>query len=164
MTNNGHFDGQGRPLMIDVSAKPLSKRCAIASGKLTCNQHAYQQIIDASAKKGDVIQVAELAGIMGAKQTSALIPLCHNLALKSVSVRISHQPVDGGGCLTVLAEALTIGDTGVEMEALTAVSIACLTLYDMLKAYDKAMRIDAIILDSKIGGKSGNYKRAEDSA
>ncbi|MCH9852754.1 MAG: cyclic pyranopterin monophosphate synthase MoaC [Alphaproteobacteria bacterium] len=162
--SKGHFDNEGRAIMVDVSAKSANKRIAVASGKLFCNQEAFNHAQQGTAKKGNVVQVAEIAAIMGAKQTSALIPLCHNLPLQSVKIRIDcHETAqDGmikGGMIKVVGEAITHAETGVEMEALTAVSIACLTLYDMLKAYDKAMQITDIQLEQKSGGKSGDYQR-----
>ncbi len=158
--SKGHFDNEGRAIMVDVSAKSANKRIAVASGKLFCNQEAFNHAQQGTAKKGNVVQVAEIAAIMGAKQTSALIPLCHNLPLQSVKIRIEcGAETSDGGALYISGEASTKGETGVEMEALTAVSIACLTLYDMLKAYDKNMRIDNVQLESKTGGKSGDYQR-----
>ncbi len=157
--NKGHFDAEGRAIMVDVSDKKITNRNAIASGTLYCNDEAFQHAKQGTAKKGNVIQIAEIAGIMGAKQTSALIPLCHNLPLQSVKIRIDCEAMPTGGALYVKGEARTNAETGVEMEALSAVSIACLTLYDMLKAYDKSMRITDIQLEEKTGGKSGDYKR-----
>ena len=160
MTNNkGHFDNEGRAIMVDVSAKSANKRIAVASGKLFCNQEAFKHAQQGTAKKGNVVQVAEIAAIMGAKQTSALIPLCHNLPLQSVKIRIDCHADKKGGMIKVVGEAITHAETGVEMEALTAVTIACLTLYDMLKAYDKSMQITDIQLEQKSGGKSGDYQR-----
>lgn len=153
-----HFDAQGRAAMVDVGAKAVTQRRAVASGCVRMEAATLALVTQAAAKKGDVISVAELAGIMGAKQTAALIPLCHPLPLSKVSVRITADADLPG--LRVVAETKTTGQTGVEMEALTAVSTACLTIYDMLKAVDRAMVIEAVQLDAKSGGKSGDWSRA----
>lgn len=150
-----HLDGEGRARMVDVSEKPLSARTAIASGRVRMTPEARAAALAGDVKKGDVRAVAEIAGVMAAKRTSELIPLCHPLALTKIAVTVA--PDDGG--LRVIAEARTVGPTGVEMEALTAVSVACLTIYDMLKALDRTMTIDAIALDSKSGGASGDFAR-----
>lgn len=151
-----HFDADGRAHMVDVSAKPETARAATARGRVRMDAAT----LDAAGKaaKGDVIAVAELAGIMAAKQTGTLIPLCHPIWLDSVSVRILPDPALPG--LTVTAEARCTGRTGVEMEAMTAVSVACLTIYDMLKAIDRGMTIETIELMAKSGGKSGDWQRS----
>ncbi|MBA3666713.1 MAG: cyclic pyranopterin monophosphate synthase MoaC [Sphingomonas sp.] len=153
MSGLTHFDGDGRARMVDVSGKVASERVAIARGFVAVPEKVLARI-EASGK-GEPIAVAELAGIMGAKRTGELIPLCHPLGLDAVSVSIS--PGDGG--LTVEAEVRTTGRTGVEMEAMTAVSIACLTLYDMLKAAARGITIERIELVEKRGGKSGTWRR-----
>lgn len=154
-----HFDESGRPHMVDVSAKPETERMAAARGRVRMEQATFDLARTGRAAKGDVARIAELAGIMAAKRTGDLIPLCHPLPLTSVAVTVSPDPALPG--FEVVAEARTIGRTGVEMEALTAVSVACLTLYDMLKAADRAMRIEAIELMEKAGGKSGPWRRPE---
>ncbi len=150
-----HFDEDGRAAMVDVGDKAVTQRRAVAVGSVTMRPETLAMVTDKSAKKGDVISVAELAGIMGAKQTAALIPLCHPLPLSKVSVKITLA--ENG--LDVWAETKTTGQTGVEMEALTAVSVACLTIYDMLKAVDREMVIGEIKLTAKSGGKSGDWTR-----
>ena len=141
--------------MVDVSAKPVTARRAVAEAWVGMSQETLSLVIDGGGSKGDVLGVAELAGVMGAKRTSELIPLCHPLALSKVEVSVT--PHDAG--LAVEARVRTTGPTGVEMEALTAVSVACLTIYDMLKAADKGMVIDAVRLEEKTGGRSGEWKR-----
>ena len=153
-----HLDAQGRARMVDVSDKPSTAREAVATGRVRMAPATLALALSGQAKKGDVITTAELAGVMAAKRTSDLIPLCHPLALSSVKVAI-EAAADGDG-LVVTARVKTTGPTGVEMEALTAVSVAALTLYDMLKAADKAMVIDAVRLETKTGGASGDYRRA----
>ena len=153
-----HFDGEGRADMVDVGDKNVTARRAVASGKVTMRAETLALVTDKTAKKGDVITIAELSGIMGAKRTADLIPLCHPLPLSKVTVKISvDQNLPG---LSVLAETKTTGQTGVEMEALTAVSVTCLTIYDMLKAVDRDMVIGAVMLLEKSGGKSGDWVRA----
>ena len=152
-----HFDAEGRARMVDVSAKPETVRTASAQGRVRMEAATLAQVTDGGAAKGDVIAVAELAGIMAAKQTGTLIPLCHPIGLDSVAVRIAPDLALPG--LTVTAEARTTGRTGVEMEAMTAVSVACLTIYDMLKAIDRGMAIEAIELVAKSGGRSGDWTR-----
>lgn len=150
-----HFDADGRAHMVDVSAKPETLRAATARGRVRMEPATLDAV--GSANKGDVVAVAELAGIMAAKQTGMLIPLCHPIALDSVSVRIEADAALPG--LVVTAEARCTGRTGVEMEAMTAVSVACLTIYDMLKAMDRGMTIEAVELVAKSGGKSGDWRR-----
>lgn len=150
-----HIDDQGRARMVDVSAKTVTQRQATASGKVLMSQAAFD--LTHNNKKGDPIAIAELAGIMGAKKTSDLIPLCHPLPVTKVSVEITPLEKEIG--FSVKATVKTDGKTGVEMEALTAVSVACLTVYDMLKAVDKAIEITDIMLVQKSGGKSGDFQR-----
>ncbi|GAB4539116.1 MAG: cyclic pyranopterin monophosphate synthase MoaC [Parvularculaceae bacterium] len=155
-----HFDEAGRPRMVDVSDKPETARVAIATGRVRMKPETLSAA-RRGAKKGDVIRIAELAGVMGAKRTAGLVPLCHPLPLASVTVEISAE--DDPPSLAVRAAVKTTGKTGVEMEALTAVSVACLTIYDMLKAVDRSMTIETISLAEKRGGKSGDYVRARDA-
>ncbi|MEO6435230.1 MAG: cyclic pyranopterin monophosphate synthase MoaC [Tepidisphaeraceae bacterium] len=157
MSNLTHFDEDGRPRMVDVSAKPVTARIAVARGRVSMEPATLQRVMDGGAAKGDVIAVAELAGIMAAKRTGDLIPLCHPLGLDAVNMRIAPDPSLPG--LAVIAEVRSTGRTGIEMEAMTAVSVACLTIYDMLKAVDRAMLIEAIELVEKSGGKSGDWRR-----
>ena len=152
-----HFDESGRPRMVDVSQKSETARTAQASGRVRMNAAALEMVKAATAKKGDAAAVAELAGIMGAKKTADLIPLCHPLALTGVKVETAIDPQTSAVVVTALVK--TSGKTGVEMEALTAVSVACLTLYDMLKAVDKTMTIEDIKLVEKTGGASGDFQR-----
>ena len=152
-----HIDDQGRASMVDVSQKPDTAREAVATGQIRMRPETLALALSGQAKKGDVRAVAEIAGVMAAKKTAELIPLCHPLNLSKVAVEVSETP-DGSG-LTVTARVKTTGPTGVEMEALTAVSVALLTLYDMLKAADKAMTIEAVRLVEKSGGASGDFRR-----
>jgi cyclic pyranopterin monophosphate synthase len=151
MNELNHFDDQGRAQMVDVGGKDPSQRMARAQAIVTMSKNTMQRIVDGEVGKGDVLGVARLAGIMGAKQTSSLIPLCHPLALSSINVDFEQLDVDR---LQIVATVKVTGKTGVEMEALTAVSIAGLTIYDMCKAMDREMRIGAIKLVEKTGGKS----------
>ena len=155
MSELTHFDEGGKPRMVDVSAKPATAREAVARGRVRLAPETLALVTAGRIGKGDVIGIAELAGIMGAKRTAELIPLCHPLALSSVTVRVT---VAAPG-LVVEATARTTGPTGVEMEALTAVSVACLTIYDMLKAAERGISIEAIELVAKSGGKSGEWRR-----
>jgi cyclic pyranopterin phosphate synthase len=148
-----HIDETGRARMVDVSDKASTAREAIAEGFVRMNPDTLALATSREGRKGDVRAVAEIAGVMAAKQTSALIPMCHPLALSKVEVRI--EPETAG--LRVTARVKTSGPTGVEMEALTAVSVACLTLYDMLKAAEKGMVIEGVRLLQKTGGKSGDW-------
>ena len=154
-----HLDSQGKATMVDVTQKGTGQRRAVARGILRCSQHAYDLFAAGANPKGDVEQVARIAGIMGGKRTGELIPLCHILPAASIGVDIEPDPSLPG--LRVTATAVIAGRTGVEMEALTAVSIALLTAYDMLKAADRGMTIEAIGLVQKSGGRSGHW-RAED--
>ena len=153
-----HLDQSGKADMVDVGGKAETVRVAVAEGSVLMAPETLTLIREGNAKKGDVIGTARIAGIMAAKQTSNLIPLCHPLALTKVSVVVEER-ADGRG-MRVEATARLTGRTGVEMEALTAVSVACLTIYDMAKAADKAMEITGIRLLSKTGGKSGDWQRS----
>ncbi|MEW6017734.1 MAG: cyclic pyranopterin monophosphate synthase MoaC [Pseudomonadota bacterium] len=153
MSRLTHMDETGRARMVDVSDKAVTAREAVAEGFVRMSRQTLALAVSGEGRKGDVRAVAELAGIMAAKRTSDLIPLCHPLALSKVEVRI--EPADDG--LSVTARVRTTGQTGVEMEALTAVSVACLTIYDMLKAAEKGMVIEAVRLTAKSGGASGDW-------
>lgn len=155
MSGLTHFDGKGDAHMVDVSEKDVTARIAVASGAVRMAPETLAMITEGRAKKGDVLGVARLAGIMGAKKTADLIPLCHPLPITKVSVNLT--PDENLPGVRIEATVKTTGQTGVEMEALTAVSVAGLTLYDMVKAVDKAMVIEAIRVDLKDGGKSGRY-------
>ena len=150
-----HFDSDGNAHMVDVGSKPATARCAIVKGYVKMAPSTLQMIIDGTAKKGDVLGVARLAGILGAKQTATLIPLCHPMGLDHVS--IDMQPDDKLPGISITATCSVTGPTGVEMEAMTAVSTAALTIYDMCKAVDRGMEIGAIRLTDKSGGKSGVF-------
>jgi cyclic pyranopterin phosphate synthase len=149
-----HIDETGRARMVDVSGKPASAREAVAEGFLRMSPETLALAVSGQGRKGDVRAVAEIAGIMAAKKTSELIPMCHPLPIAKAEVRV--EPAEGG--LRVTARVKTTGQTGVEMEALTAASVACLTLYDMLKAAEKGMVIESVRLVSKTGGKSGDWE------
>jgi cyclic pyranopterin phosphate synthase len=151
-----HFDGKGDAHMVDVSDKDVTARVAVAEGHIRMARKTFDTIAEGRAKKGDVLSVARLAGIMGAKKTPDLIPLCHPLPVTKVAVEMSLDPELPG--VRVEGTVKTTGQTGVEMEALTAVSTACLTVYDMAKAVDKAMEIGGIRVVLKDGGKSGRYE------
>lgn len=155
MTKLTHLDETGRVSMVDVSGKAVTARRAVASGSVVMSPDTFALLKSGDNPKGNVETTAELAGIMAAKRTSDLIPLCHPLPLSKVKLHITHDENLPG--VNVKAEVRTTGVTGVEMEALTAVSVACLTIYDMLKASDKAMRITDISLLEKQGGKSGDW-------
>lgn len=152
-----HFDAAGNAAMVDVSAKPVTERSATARGRVLMQETTLRMIVDGAAKKGDVLGVARLAGIMGAKRTADLIPLCHPLPIAAVSVDLAAAPPDA---VDIEATVRTTGRTGVEMEALTAVSVAALTVYDMCKAVDRGMRVEAVRLVHKSGGKSGEFTAA----
>ncbi len=160
MSRLTHLDDSGRARMVDVSEKTPSVRTATAAGTLTCLPGTLGQVRAGSTPKGSVIATAELAGVMAAKRTAELIPLCHPLPLTKAEVRIELDEAMPG--FRVEAEVRTNGVTGVEMEALTAVSVACLTLFDMLKAIDRSMVIGGIEVVSKSGGKSGDWQRSDD--
>ena len=152
-----HLDEQDRPKMVDVSPKEDTSRVAKASGIIQMSQKAFDMIVQNKTKKGPVLQTAVIASIMGAKQTSSLIPMCHPLMLTSLNCDVEELPELPGFKLTLTAKLK--GKTGVEMEALTGVSIGLLTIYDMAKAIDKSMVIKDIMLEEKSGGKSGHFRR-----
>lgn len=156
MTKLTHLDDAGNAAMVDVSAKPATVREAVAEGRITMSAEALAAIRDGAVKKGDVLATARIAGIMAAKKTSELIPLCHPLMLSKVAVDFEFE----ANGLRVIAMARLSGQTGVEMEALTAASMALLTIYDMAKALDKGMVIGGVRLLEKRGGKSGDWKAA----
>jgi cyclic pyranopterin phosphate synthase len=155
MSDFTHFDEEGRALMVDVGDKEATARTATAKGAVVMAPETLTMIVEGTAKKGDVLAVARLAGIMAAKRTPELIPLCHPVMLTKVTVDLTPQPPDR---VEIEATVKLTGRTGVEMEALTAVSVAALTVYDMCKAADRAMRITGIRLTHKAGGKSGEYE------
>jgi len=152
-----HLDDSNRPKMVDVSDKDNTQRVATASGIIKVSNEAYEVVINNSAKKGPVLQTAVIAAISGAKKTSDLIPMCHPLMLTSVKIDVQELPELPG--FKLYAKAKLVGKTGVEMEALTAVSVGLLTIYDMLKAIDKGMVMENIQLEHKSGGKSGDFNR-----
>ena len=154
-----HLDRGGKARMVDVSAKPATERIAVAEGCVIMAPETLHLILRGDAKKGDVLAVARIAGIMAAKRTHELIPLCHPLALSNVTVDLETDPKLVG--IRVRASVKVAGQTGVEMEALTAVAVACLTIYDMGKAVERGMRIERIRLVEKRGGKSGPYRATE---
>jgi len=151
-----HIDETGRARMVDVSEKPQSEREAMAAGLVRMAPETLALALAGGWKKGDVVAAAEIAGVMAAKRTADLIPMCHPLSLSKVAVQVSKDAGERG--LAVTARVKTTGQTGVEMEALTAVSVACLTLYDMLKSADKGMTIEGVRLISKTGGTSGDFQ------
>lgn len=155
MSRLSHVGADGRARMVDVSDKPPTARTATAEGSLVCLPATLAAVADGRAPKGPVIAAAELAGTMAAKRTAELIPLCHSLPLAKAAVTVEPDPALPG--FRVSAEVRTIGATGVEMEALTAVTIACLTLFDMLKAIDRTMEIGGVRVTSKQGGRSGDW-------
>ena len=152
-----HLDSQGEAQMVDVSQKQTTRREAVAAGQVWMQRETFEAIGSGNAPKGDILGTAKLAGIMAAKQTALLIPLCHPLPLHKIEVKITPDADLPG--YQILATVITKAETGVEMEALTAVSVAALTLYDMAKALDKSMVIKSIRLLTKTGGKSGDYSR-----
>lgn len=152
-----HFDAKGDAVMVDVSAKAETERVAVAGGSVGMRPETLKRIMDGGIKKGDVLAVARLAGIMGAKRTPDLVPLCHPLALTAVQVELTCDPARAA--VDIVATVKTTGRTGVEMEALTAVAVAALTVYDMCKAIDRDMTLGDIRLVEKSGGKSGPYRR-----
>ncbi len=153
-----HFDEHGSSRMVDVSTKEASLRTAIASGLVRMREETLALILDRKVVKGDVLGVARLAGIMAAKRTGELIPLCHPIGLDSVELTL--EPIDNA-TIKIVATAKVVGRTGVEMEAMTAVSVAGLTVYDMCKSVDRTIEIDEVRLESKSGGKSGPFRRGE---
>lgn len=148
-----HLDNEGRPRMVDVSGKSATRREAIARGRVRARPETLELLREGKISKGDALAVAQLAGVMAAKQTSSLIPLCHSLLLDDV--RVDTRLDAGGGVIEITATVVSTGKTGVEMEALTATAVAALTLYDMCKAVDRGMQIENIRLVKKSGGKSG---------
>jgi cyclic pyranopterin phosphate synthase len=158
LTNAGltHIDTRGQARMVDVSAKNLTERLAVAEGRVIMRKETLDLVVAGNAMKGDVLGAARLAGIMAAKRTHGLIPLCHPLPITKVEIDINPEHALPG--FLVQATVKVTGQTGVEMEALTAVSVACLTIYDMVKAVERGMRIEGIRLLQKTGGKSGDYR------
>ena len=154
-----HLGSSGEARMVDVSAKAATERLAVAEGRVLMTAATLDLVVKGNAKKGDVLGAARIAGIMAAKKTHELIPLCHPLALSKIAIDIAPDPALPG--LTVRATAKVTGQTGVEMEALIAVAVACLTIYDMVKAAERGMRIEGIRLVEKSGGKSGRYRAKE---
>ncbi len=160
MPEFSHFDESGRSRMVDVSSKPETLRSATASGRIRMKPETLAMIQDRNLAKGNVLEVARLGGIMAAKRTGELIPLCHPLGLDSVEVRFQIESEDA---IKIEATASLVGRTGVEMEALTAVTVSALTIYDMCKAVDRSMVIEEVVLEQKSGGRSGTYQRSSDS-
>ncbi|HWV53613.1 cyclic pyranopterin monophosphate synthase MoaC [Pseudorhodoplanes sp.] len=154
-----HLGASGEAHMVDVSGKVATTRVAIAEGRVAMSKETLDLVVAGNAKKGDVLGTARIAGIMAAKRTHELIPLCHPLALSQVTVDLTPDPALPG--IVVQASVKVTGQTGVEMEALTAVSVACLTIYDMVKAAERGMRIEGIRLVEKTGGKSGPYRAGQ---
>lgn len=157
MDNLTHFDTKGNAIMVDVSEKSENIRIAKASGKIFINDIIIDKIKKSDIKKGDVLGVARVAGIMAVKKTYELIPMCHSLLIEKCSIDFEFDEISVEKSIKCICEVKITGKTGVEMEALTGVNIALLTIYDMCKAIDKSMQIGEIHLESKIGGKSGNY-------
>ena len=157
MMEFSHFDKEGNAIMVDVSEKKDTDRIAVASGQITMSKECFEKVLEGDMKKGDVLSVARIAGIMGAKHCSDLIPLCHNISLTKLSV--DFEMLKDTCSIRAICTAKTSGKTGVEMEALTGVNVALLTIYDMCKAVDKRMEIGDIHLDEKDGGKSGRFTR-----
>ena len=155
-----HFDGDGNARMVDVGEKEETRREAVARGSIFLSPECFAKVSEGSMKKGDVLGVARIAGIMGAKKTSELIPLCHVLSLTKLTVDFEMR--EDTHEIQAVCTACSVGKTGVEMEALTGVSVALLTIYDMCKAVDKSMEIGEICLEKKTGGKSGVYERRRD--
>ena len=158
MSGFTHFDAAGNAAMVDVTAKPVTDRSATARARVVMEPATLAMIQAGSAKKGDVLGVARLAGIMAAKRTSDLIPLCHPLPITAVTVDLTPDPA--ANAVEIEATVRTTGQTGVEMEALTAASVTALTVYDMCKAVDRSMRIEGLRVVHKIGGKSGEFSQA----
>ena len=157
MNNFSHWNEAGRPKMVDISEKEITTRTAIARSTITLSNEVYQAIQQGGIKKGDPTQVAQIAGIMGAKKTADIIPMCHPIMLQGTDLQFDYEKIDNGYALHIQATVKCNGKTGVEMEALTAVSIAALTFYDMCKAVDKTMVIKETYLVEKTGGKSGSF-------
>lgn len=162
MTEFTHFNDSGRARMVDVSQKAATERVAVAQARVIMRPETLENIQQGKIAKGDVLAVAQVAGVMGAKRTPDLIPMCHPLAITSVNIDFKEEMETcelGLSAITIFATVKTTGPTGVEMEAMTAASVAALTIYDMCKALDKAMSFDEVFLVSKSGGKSGTYIR-----
>ena len=159
MSSFTHIDDKGRVRMVDVTDKKPTVRVAVAGGSVFMQPETFQLIRDQKVKKGNVLETARIAGIMAAKRTSELVPMCHPLQL--THVQVDFEPDEAHHRIGIKASVRTIDQTGVEMEALTAVSVAALTLYDMCKSYDREMRVSDILLLEKSGGKSGTYKRSD---
>ena len=159
MSSFTHIDDKGRVRMVDVTDKKPTVRLAVAGGSVFMQPETFQLIRDQKVKKGNVLETARIAGIMAAKKTSELVPMCHPLQL--THVQVDFEPDEAHHRIGIKASVRTIDQTGVEMEALTAVSVAALTLYDMCKSYDREMRVSDILLLEKSGGKSGTYKRSD---
>lgn len=162
MKELSHFDENNNAIMVDVSDKQTTSRSAVAKSSITLASDAYEQVKEGTNKKGDVLGTARLAGIMASKQTSSLIPLCHPLPLQKASIDFEWEEGEERHTLHISAFVKTAGQTGVEMEALTAASVTALTVYDMCKAADKYMVIGPTYLDEKIGGTSGYFKRQKE--
>ena len=161
MSDFTHFDEQGRAVMVGVGEKAETRRMAVAAGRIRMQPTTFALIRDGAAKKGDVIGVARLAGIMASKRTADLIPLCHPIALTRVT--LDFTLIEADSAIDCAATAETVGRTGVEMEALTAASVALLTIYDMCKAVDRGMVIESVRLLEKLGGKSGHWRAPGDN-
>ncbi len=159
MSKLTHLDDKGRAAMVDVSPKDATERVASAEAVVTLSEQAFALVLSGNVAKGDVRAIARIAGIMAAKKTSDLIPLCHPLALSHVGIEI--EPIPEKHALHIVASAKTHGPTGVEMEAMTAASVAALTIYDMVKAVDRSCVIETVRLLTKSGGKSGSFSRAD---
>ncbi|QTA38361.1 cyclic pyranopterin monophosphate synthase MoaC [Thermosipho ferrireducens] len=158
-----HIDKDGKAKMVNVGGKADTKRTAVAYGKVTMRKETLNAIINDEIPKGDVFTVAKVAGIMAAKNTSSIIPMCHNIFLTGVDINFESKIEKEKGIVEIFARVNTIGKTGAEMEALTAVSVAALTLYDMCKSVDKMITIENIYLMEKFGGKSGHWRREDES-
>lgn len=161
MSDFTHIDEEGKARMVDVSGKPLTEREAVASGRVKMRPETLKLIIENRIAKGEVFQVARIAGIMAAKKTSQLIPLCHPLGI--TSIKVDFNVIDDENAVEIVSRVKTTGQTGVEMEALTATAVAALTIYDMCKAVDREMVITEVMLLEKRGGKSGEFKRSLES-
>lgn len=161
MSDFTHLNDQGRAKMVDVSQKDVTKRTATAHSSITVNHEIYHQIVNNTASKGNVLNTAQIAGIMAAKNTADIIPMCHPLPLTGIDIHFNWLTDNDQYILNIEATVKTTGKTGVEMEALTAASVTALTIYDMTKAVDKGMIIGETYLEAKSGGKSGDYNRSD---
>ena len=161
MSDFTHLNEQGRAKMVDVSQKDVTKRTATAHSSITVNHEIYHQIVNNTASKGNVLNTAQIAGIMAAKNTADIIPMCHPLPLTGIDIHFNWLTDNDQYILNIEATVKTTGKTGVEMEALTAASVTALTIYDMTKAVDKGMIIGETYLEAKSGGKSGDYTRSD---